>query len=75
MAKEEHECSICHKIYSRLPYARVCESSHDIVYIQFLRSDLQRLIQFLYSGDHSLLTESLMKTLMKYNSRIKGDSK
>jgi hypothetical protein len=71
MANEIFKCSVCGREFSRLPYARACEASHDIVYVQFLRSDLQRLIQFIYSGDVKLLTESLMKTLMKYNSKVK----
>lgn len=63
------QCSICNTIHSRDVYALSCEQSHDIIYVPFKSEDLFRLVQFLYTKDDSLLSESLMKTLLKYRSR------
>ncbi len=68
------KCTVCGTIYARDTEAISCENSHDIIYVQFNKSDLFKLIQFIYTGDQSLLTESLMKTLMKYSSNL-GDIK
>lgn len=59
-------CNHCQQEYSREIYAVSCEQSHEIIYIPLSRSDLFRLLEFLYTGDRELLTESLVKTLMKY---------
>lgn len=71
-------CDICGKRFvaeitpNPKAMAAQCESSHDVVYVPILREDLHRLIQFIYVGDQSLLTERLMKLLSKYSSQMKG---
>ncbi len=69
---EEHTCAICGMAYSNPAMALSCEQSHDTIYVAFKRSDLFNLVNFLYTRDSSLLTESLVKTLMKY---MKGNYK
>lgn len=66
------ECTICGKIHDRDVYALSCEQKHDIIYVPIKREDLFNLIQFLYTGDTELLTESLMTTLQKYSKQMKG---
>ncbi|KKN18891.1 hypothetical protein LCGC14_0951110 [marine sediment metagenome] len=61
-----YKCSFCLKIYKKPLLADKCREGHDIVYIQLLRSDLNRLLQFIYLKDDELLTETLMTTLRKY---------
>lgn len=63
------KCSICGEIYSNDIYALSCEQAHEIVYVPFNQGDLYNLLQFVWTKDESLLTESLMKTLMKYSRR------
>jgi methionyl-tRNA synthetase len=64
-------CEICGAIYSLTKHgynhAVSCEESHKVVYVKFYKEDLFKLYMFLMSGDESLLTESLMKTLTKYS--------
>lgn len=62
------KCPVCEKIYSNRLKATACNQSHDVVYVPILRGDLFRLLQFVYTGDRSLLGETLIKTLMKYSS-------
>ena len=70
--KEGWKCSICGKIYNRDIMAVSCEKGHDLITIQIKRDDLFRLVQFLYTRDEELLSESLIKTLTKYSKQMKG---
>lgn len=63
-----YRCSLCNKIYAKPLSADKCRDEHDIVYVQMLRSDLNRLLQFIYLKNDDLLTETLMNTLRKYRS-------
>lgn len=60
------KCTICGEFYSREESAKNCEESHNTIYVKLKKDDLFKLIQFLYTGDRSLLSESLMTTLLKY---------
>lgn len=64
------KCNICGEYHKLEPYALSCEQSHDIILVKFKRGDLFNLMQFLYTGDRELLTDSLMKTLKKYRKGI-----
>lgn len=62
----QYNCKICNTGYERSELAKACEDSHKFVLVRFDREDLYKLLQFLITKDDSLLTESLMKTLRKY---------
>ena len=66
MKKKSRICFYCHTAYGSDKRARQCEDEHDIVMIPLIRSDLNRLVNFIASGERELLTESLSKTLFKY---------
>ena len=66
MKKNLNKCFYCHKIHPNPEKARACEKDHDIVMVPFLKSDLNRLVNFLATGDRDLITESLSKTLFRY---------
>ena len=66
------ECNVCHLVYPRDIEAVKCEKEHDLILVPISRSDLFRLVQFIITKDEHLLTESLMKTLMKYSSNMSG---
>jgi hypothetical protein len=61
-----YKCKICNKEFKVLSMAEACEESHEYIYVKLKRKDLFKLMQFLYSGDRSLLSESLMSDLRKY---------
>jgi len=69
-----YKCTICGEIYKhkddataeRLAYE--CEQGHDIVYIPLLKSDLQRLLAFITTGERKLLTKTLVDTLRAFRS-------
>ena len=69
-----YKCDICGKKFSSnneakaRSLARDCETTHDVVYVRLLRSDVQRLLAFISSGERGLLTETLVRTLRSYRS-------
>ena len=67
-------CSICGKEHSLSAYAVSCEQSHDTILVPFKRDDLQRLMQFMVTGDQELLTTTLIETLQKYKHQMRGES-
>ena len=65
MAKE-NKCFYCDKYFADTEKARKCESEHDVIFVPILRKDLNRLINFIATGDRNLLTERLSKVLFRY---------
>ena len=59
-------CGYCHKEYPDQAKADSCRDGHDLIYVPFTPTDLNRLLNFIYLKDDSLLTKSLMATLNKY---------
>jgi len=64
--KNKLRCFYCGKLYTTEQKARECENKHDIVFVPILREDLNRLVNFIATGDRSLLTERLSRLLFKY---------
>jgi len=69
-----YKCDICGKKFKNKneakarQLARDCETNHDVVYVRLLRSDVQRLLAFISTGERGLLTETLVKTLRMYRT-------
>ena len=61
-----HVCSYCNKKWSDPAKADSCRDGHELIYVQISKSDLNRLINFIYAKDESLLSPTLMNTLTKY---------
>jgi hypothetical protein len=61
-------CEICEKEFKNPEDARKCNFSHDIVYLPIERADLKGLVQFIYTGEQRLLSNSLIKLLIKYGN-------
>lgn len=59
------KCSYCSKQYTDPIKADTCREEHDLVYVQLPRSDLNRLINFIFTKEDRLLTENITKTLQK----------
>lgn len=64
--KTKLRCFYCGKLYTTEPKARECENSHDVLFVPILREDLNRLVNFIATGDKSLLNERLSRTLFRY---------
>lgn len=64
--KYKNKCFYCDKYYADPEKARECENEHDIIFIPMLQEDLNRLLNFIASGDRNLLTERLSKVLFRY---------
>jgi len=70
--KTTFKCELCGKKFTHIDpkvaenMARECEQSHDLVLIQLLRSDLNRLLQFIATKEDKLITKTLRQTLRTY---------
>jgi hypothetical protein len=60
-----YSCSYCGKVFVDPFKADECRDSHELIYIPFTKKDLNRLVEFIYLKDDSLLTPSLIKILTK----------
>lgn len=63
---KKNNCFYCGKYFGDPAEARECENKHDIIFVPMLREDLNRLINFIATGDRKLLTERLSMTLFRY---------
>jgi len=59
-------CGYCGKAYTSATKADECRDQHELIYIPLTKTDLSRLLQFLYTKNEELLTESLVNTLQTY---------
>lgn len=59
-------CYYCGKEYDTEKEARDCENNHDVIFLPLLKEDLNRLLNFIATGERKLLTDRLMKTLFQY---------
>lgn len=60
---KKYACSYCGKIYPDVVKADNCRDSHDLLYLMLSGDDLNRLHNYIYSGDKKLLTESLVTAI------------
>ena len=68
-----YKCPICGKVYTHLNKADACRDAHDIIYVPMTRTELNRLINGLYSEDLSIIPESLFITLRKIQRKSVTD--
>lgn len=74
MSRNPNKCFYCHKYYDNPENARACENDHDVLFVPILKEDLNRLLNFIATGDRKLLTERLSKTLFRYVRAGNDDS-
>jgi hypothetical protein len=65
-----YKCSWCNKIYPDPSKADTCRGNHDIVYVPMLRSDVNRLLQFISTKDDKLLTKTLHQSLTRFLGKV-----
>lgn len=59
-------CSHCGSTHPSEAKADACRDEHELIYVPFTKTQLNRLIQFLFTGEEALLTPDLMSVLTKY---------
>lgn len=67
-----YKCSYCGKHWANQFDADICRDGHDLVYIVMQRADLNRLIQFIYTGERELITETMIADLRKLVKGVAG---
>ena len=65
-----YKCMWCNKIYATPSEADNCRENHDIVYVPMLRSDINRLLQFMATKDEQLITETMYGSLQRFLGKI-----
>ena len=65
-----YKCSWCNKIYPDPSKADACRLDHDIIYVPMLRSDINRLLQFMVTKDEKLLTETMHNSLNRFLGKV-----
>lgn len=72
---KRYMCSYCKKVYVDPFKADDCRDKHDLVYIQMARSDVGRLVQFIYTGDEKLLTRTMIESLKSIKPALYAEKK
>jgi hypothetical protein len=65
-----YKCSWCNKIYPDPTKADTCREKHDIVYVPMLRSDVNRLLQFMTTKDEKLITTTMYQSLQRFLGKV-----
>lgn len=67
--KEGYACGYCKKEYfgrNAISDAETCKESHELIYLQISKEDLQRLLLFIFNKDESVLPANLVERLQSY---------
>jgi len=64
--KGKYKCSYCNKEYDNPTQADTCRINHDLVYVPLSKEDINRLAQFIITKEEKLLTESMVKSILKH---------
>jgi len=60
----KYMCFYCKKTYADPTLADKCrDENHDLVYIPMSRSDVDKLLQFIYLKNDELLTDTMIESL------------
>ena len=68
--KKVYKCSYCGKAFPTQLRADSCRDSHDLIYVQLSRADVDKLIKFIYFKDDSLISPKLIEQLKRYTRKI-----
>ena len=66
----KYKCSWCNKVYPDPSKADACREKHDIVYVPMLKSDVNRLLQFMITKDEELLTKTMHQSLTRFLGKV-----
>lgn len=67
--KNGYACGYCKKIYTGetgASDATKCKESHNLIYLQLSKEDLQRLVMFIYSKEDDVLGDDIIDRLQSY---------
>lgn len=64
-----YACSYCNKKFDRHQEADACRDSHNLIYVQMSRADLDKLLMFIRLKEDGLITETLWRSLTKIRRR------
>lgn len=63
--QNKYKCSYCEREYVDPTKADLCRDGHDLVYVQMSRGDVNRLLQFIFTRDDSVLSSTAVRSLQK----------
>ncbi len=59
-------CTECNKVYPDPQKADACREEHGMIYVPFTKTEINRLMNGLFLQDFSIIPESVMEKLRKY---------
>ena len=60
-----YRCIYCNKAFDNSAKADGCRVAHKLVFLGLSKSDLNNLLNYIYTGEEELLTESLIRAIRK----------
>lgn len=60
-----YRCAYCDKAFDNSAKADGCRVSHKLIFLGLSKPDLNNLLNYIYTGEEALLTESLIKAIRK----------
>lgn len=66
-------CVVCKRIYPDPTKADACRDTHEILYLPFTHTEVNRLLNALFTGDLSLVPDSVFETLRKAQRKAVRD--
>lgn len=63
---DKYICSYCEKEFVHPQEADSCRDSHELILVTLTKTDLNHIIQFIYTRDSELIDEKLVKRLKKF---------
>jgi hypothetical protein len=64
--KNGYRCGYCNKLFADPIECDNHKETHQLIYVALSKQDLNRLVQFIYTQEQGLLTETLVENLKKY---------
>ena len=66
MAELKYQCFYCRRYYTNHVERDNCVISHDLIYVPMSRNSLNRLLNFIISGNKDYLTPEVTEQLFRY---------
>lgn len=66
--KSGFQCSYCRSTYKEEGLAEACWDGHGIIYLPIAKDDLNKLLNFIYVGNRTVLSENLLEVIGRYNA-------
>lgn len=67
--KKKFTCLYCQKQYDTEKQAKDCVEKHDLILLPVARTDLNKLMQFIFFKKDEFLSSDLIRIIQRYNNK------